>query len=46
VKLSDYIYVLGNEQIIEEGTHQELMKNNSFYAKMFNQQAQNFSNIL
>ncbi|MDP4266121.1 MAG: ABC transporter ATP-binding protein [Bacteroidota bacterium] len=42
IKLADYIYVLDEEKVIEEGTHDELMKQNSHYAEMYNKQAQNY----
>ncbi len=42
VKMADYIYVLDKENIIEHGTHNELMRLNGKYAGMFNLQASNY----
>lgn len=39
VQMADYIYVISNERIIEEGTHQDLLHKNGTYAKMFQKQA-------
>ncbi len=41
--LSDKIYVFGNGTVIESGTHEELMRKDGAYAKMFNMQASNYS---
>lgn len=35
IKNSNCIYVVGNHGIIESGTHDELMKHNAVYAKMY-----------
>ncbi|MDF2685640.1 MAG: ABC-type multidrug transport system, ATPase and permease component, partial [Clostridia bacterium] len=40
--LADKIYMLENGEIIEQGTHKELMKQNGKYADMFNKQAANY----
>ena len=37
---SDNIYVLKNQQIIEEGTHEQLIDKPSLYKKLFNDQQQ------
>ena len=37
---ADYIYVLENGQIIEEGSHQELLQLGKQYAHLWNKQAQ------
>jgi ABC-type multidrug transport system fused ATPase/permease subunit len=39
-RFCDRIVVLGDKQIQEMGTHDELMKKNGFYARMFNTQAE------
>jgi ATP-binding cassette subfamily B protein len=39
VQMADYIYVLDNESIAEQGTHKDLLKKNGLYAKMYNKQA-------
>lgn len=40
--LSDYIYMLEDGKIIEQGTHKNLMKLNGKYADMFNIQAKQY----
>ena len=40
--LSDNIIVLSNGKIIEQGSHNELMKNGGEYEKMFTLQASNY----
>lgn len=40
--LSDYIYMLEDGKIIEQGTHKDLMKLNGKYADMFNIQAKQY----
>ncbi|MGL4373700.1 MAG: ABC transporter ATP-binding protein, partial [Turicibacter sp.] len=40
----DKIYVLDNGKLIEEGSHEELMKLKGTYAKMFNLQLENYTN--
>ena len=37
---SDNIYVLKDQQIIEEGTHEQLIDQPSLYKKLFNDQQQ------
>lgn len=37
-KISDEIIVIGDGKVIESGTHDELMKYQGAYAKMFNEQ--------
>jgi ATP-binding cassette subfamily B protein len=43
VQLADRIVVLENSQIIEVGSHQELMAQNRLYAEMFNLQASSYN---
>ena len=38
IQNADHILVLNNGSIIEQGTHQDLMQQDSFYAKLFNMQ--------
>lgn len=38
IKIVDYIYVINDGEIHEEGTHNNLINNNSLYAKMYNEQ--------
>lgn len=40
--MADKIYMLENGEIIEEGSHQELMNKNGKYAEMFNMQAEQY----
>lgn len=42
VKLADYIYVMGQGTVIEQGTHQTLMQLEGTYANLFRTQAQNY----
>lgn len=42
VKKADYIYFLHQGNIVEQGTHNELMRKNGKYAAMFNLQASNY----
>ncbi len=42
VRLADYIYVLGQGEIQEQGTHDELMARQGEYARMFSLQASAF----
>ena len=42
---ADKIYMLENGEIIESGTHKELMELNGKYADMFKKQAQNYVDI-
>lgn len=41
-RIADRIYFLEHGQIVEDGTHDELMAKNGKYAEMFNLQAQNY----
>ncbi len=38
IKNADLILVMNNGNIIEQGTHKELLKQNGFYAKLYNSQ--------
>ncbi len=40
--LADYVYMLEDGQVIEEGSHRELMEKNGKYAQMFRLQAKNY----
>ena len=40
--MADRIFVIQNNEIVEEGSHEFLMKLNSVYASMFNKQAKNY----
>lgn len=40
--LADYIYMMENGRIIEEGSHAQLMEQNGSYAKMFTMQASSY----
>lgn len=42
VKMADYIYVMSQGRIIEEGSHESLISLNGVYASMFETQAQNY----
>ena len=42
VRIADKILVLDEGKIIEQGTHEELLKSASLYAEMFNLQAEGY----
>lgn len=42
VKMADFIVVLQNGQVIEKGTHVELLKCNGLYSKLYNMQAEGY----
>ena len=42
---ADKIYMLENGEVIEQGTHSELMERNGKYADMFRKQAQNYIDL-
>ena len=41
---TDYIYVFRQGEIVESGTHKDLMAANGYYAEMFTVQAKNYQN--
>ena len=41
---ADYIYVFRQGEIVESGTHKDLMAANGYYAEMFTTQAKNYQN--
>jgi ABC-type multidrug transport system fused ATPase/permease subunit len=43
VRKADFIYVIDNGKIIEQGTHQQLIALNGHYAELYNIQAQDFA---
>jgi len=43
VKNVDRIYLLGNNTILENGTHDQLIRLNGIYADMFNKQAESYT---
>jgi ATP-binding cassette subfamily B protein len=38
IKEADIILVMNNGNIIEQGTHEQLLKKNGFYANLYNSQ--------
>ena len=42
VRMADYIAVVDDGQIIEQGTHEDLLERDGMYAKMFNAQASRY----
>ena len=42
VQNADYVFLLENGQVREEGTHRELMKRKGLYADMYQKQAENY----
>jgi ATP-binding cassette subfamily B protein len=42
ISMADYIYVLDNHTVREEGTHQELMEQDGRYARLYRAQARHF----
>jgi ATP-binding cassette, subfamily B, bacterial len=42
VRMADYIYVLDGGRIVENGTHNDLVKSGGMYAKLFEMQAQSY----
>ena len=43
IKNADMILVMNNGDIVEKGSHDELMAQNGFYAKLYNSQFSNGS---
>ena len=44
--MADKIYMLEEGRIIEQGSHEELMKQNGKYAEMYNMQAKKYKEEL
>lgn len=42
VQNADYVFLLENGKVMEEGTHRDLMKKQGIYADMYNKQAENY----
>lgn len=42
VRMADMIYMMDNGEIIESGTHDELMKRGGKYCEMFTKQAEKY----
>jgi ATP-binding cassette subfamily B protein len=42
VRMADHIYVLNDGQVLESGSHDELVESNGVYAQLFLRQAQNY----
>ena len=42
VQNADHVFLLENGQVMEEGTHQQLMKKKGLYADMYQKQAENY----
>ena len=40
IKNADLILVMNNGDIVEQGTHEELLEKNGFYASLYNSQFQ------
>ena len=45
IRNADLILVINHGNIIEQGTHEELLKQNGFYADLYNSQFQNTEDI-
>jgi len=43
--LADHIYLMENGEVIESGSHEELMQKNGRYAEMFRSQAANYAEV-
>jgi ATP-binding cassette subfamily B protein len=44
VQLADRIYVLDDGQVVEQGTHQELLQRDGHYTKLYSSQAAHYRN--
>ncbi|WP_160673565.1 ABC transporter ATP-binding protein [Clostridium sp. C8-1-8] len=45
-RIADRIYMFEDGKVIEEGSHEELMKNNQKYAELYQVQAQNYTDTV
>ena len=45
IRDADFILVMNNGDIVEQGNHEELLYKNGFYAKLYNSQFENFKDI-
>jgi ATP-binding cassette subfamily B protein len=45
IRKADYIYVIADGRIKEQGTHKDLMKQNGLYAKYYNMQFEGIDDI-
>ena len=45
-RMADKIYLMKDGEVVEDGTHEELIANNSFYHEMFTLQAENYQESL
>ena len=43
--LADRVYLMEHGQVLEEGTHESLMRKNGRYAEMFRRQAENYAEV-
>ena len=42
VRMADYIYVLGEGRVLENGTHEDLVKRSGIYAGLYRLQAESY----
>ena len=43
--LADRVYLMEHGQVLEEGTHESLMRKNGRHAEMFRRQAENYAEV-